>query len=167
MRLLKTIRLDATDTRVFETAAASGEWAVPGGFAFAGDDPATLTGKRRQAFRSGFLGLESFGWSTFTVVATIDPATCDSLIERLARHLVERYGAPDPATARPAAAEELAFAAELASHPPGTLVAVERELDAAGHVRERFRTVRRPEGRDGPAHGRVWELSEEPSEERS
>ncbi len=55
-RLPRTIRLDPSDLVVFERAAEPGEWAVPGGFPFWDDDPAALAGKRRQAFRAGFLG---------------------------------------------------------------------------------------------------------------
>ena len=34
MKLLRTIRLDPSDTFVFERAAEPGEWAVPGAFVF-------------------------------------------------------------------------------------------------------------------------------------
>ena len=61
MKLLRTIRLDASDTFVFERAAKPAEWAIPGGFMFADRDPRTLAGRDRQAFRAGFLGLGSFG----------------------------------------------------------------------------------------------------------
>jgi hypothetical protein len=53
VRLLKTIRMDPSDTFVFENAAAPGEWAVSGAFVFARLDPATLAGKARAAFRGG------------------------------------------------------------------------------------------------------------------
>ncbi len=140
MRLLRTIRLDDSDLHVFEAVARPGEWAVPGGFAFARDDATTLAGRRYQAFRRGFLGLESFGWSTLVQVAPIDRETFERLVERLAAHFVDHYGAPDLAAARPVAREELAFAAAVADHPPGTLITVERTLEEGG-VRERFRTV--------------------------
>src|SRR5262249_15189795 len=57
MKLLKTIRFDASDERVFDLAAAPDEWAVSGALAFAGAAPNSLTGKSRQAFANGFLGL--------------------------------------------------------------------------------------------------------------
>ena len=57
MKLPRTVRFDQSDSQVYETAAGDGEWAVPGGFAFADDSAETLTGKRRQAFANGFLGL--------------------------------------------------------------------------------------------------------------
>ena len=66
-RLPRTIRLDASDTVIFDQAAEPGELAVPGGFAFWDEDPAQMSGKRRQAFRGGFLGLGSFGWATLVL----------------------------------------------------------------------------------------------------
>jgi hypothetical protein len=140
MKLLRTIRLDPSDTFIFEHAAEPGEWAVPGAFAFALSDPATLDGKRRAAFRSGFLGLNSLGWSTLVQVVDASEEDRRSAVEVLARRLRERYGAPDPATARPAAEEEIAFAASLANHPKGTLVAMSRKYED-GAIRETFRTL--------------------------
>src|SRR5260370_1301396 len=40
MKLLRTIQLDASDSFVFEKAAAPGERAVSGAFSFARDEPA-------------------------------------------------------------------------------------------------------------------------------
>src|SRR3546814_2248939 len=68
LKLPRTIRLDPSDTFVYARAAEPGEWAVTGSFLFFGADPAALAGKERQAFRGGFLGIESFGWSTLVVV---------------------------------------------------------------------------------------------------
>ena len=51
MKLLRTIRLDPSDTFVFEHAAEPGEWAVSGAFVFWENDPARLEGKTRSAFR--------------------------------------------------------------------------------------------------------------------
>src|SRR5215213_3233541 len=45
MKLLRTIRLDPSDTFVFDQAAEPGEWAVTGAFMFADADPSTLEGK--------------------------------------------------------------------------------------------------------------------------
>ena len=100
MKLLRTIALDPSDTFVFDVPAGPGEWAVSGAFRFCDQDPAKLTGKARAAFRSGFLGVKSWGWSTLVQIV---PATEDdrrSAVELLARQLVDRFGAPDLATAR-------------------------------------------------------------------
>lgn len=141
MKLLRTIRLDASDTFIFEAAAEPGEWAVSGAFAFWDRDPATLDGKTRSAFRGGFLGLPSFGRSTLVQIVEATEADRASLVDMLARHLLERYGAPDLAAARAAAEDEVNFAESLCSQPLDTLVAVHRSSDK-GEVRETFRTLR-------------------------
>lgn len=140
MKLLRTIRLDPSDTFVFERAAEPGEWAVPGAFAFAHADIAALEGRARAAFRSGFLGIDSLGWSTLVQVVEASEQDRLAAVELLARRLVERFGAPDLATARPAAEEEIAFAASLSEHPKGMLAAVSRKYED-GAIREAFRTL--------------------------
>ncbi|WP_422679930.1 DUF6505 family protein [Chelatococcus albus] len=140
MKLLRTIRLDPSDAFVFERAAEPGEWAVSGAFLFWDLDPATLPAKARVAFRSGILGVASFAWSTLAVVTEATGADRAAAVETLARHLVERLGAPDLATAQAAAEEEVAYAESLCDHPPGTLVAVQRTTES-GEMRERFRTL--------------------------
>ena len=65
----------------------------------------------------------------------------------LATHLVARFGAPDLATARLAAEEEIDFAASLCDHSPGVLVAVTRSHEN-GAIREEFRTLRPRDGAD-------------------
>ncbi len=155
MRLPRTIRLDATDERVFERAALPDEWAVSGAFAFAEADPAQLTGKARQAFASGFLGTTSFGRATFVAVAEITPDAFEAVVQALAAHFVERYGAPTLAAALPAARAEAEFAASLcAGHQPNTLLAVDRAFGTDG-IHERFRAI---EPRREPQHARIWTL---------
>jgi len=141
MKLLRVVRFDDSDSRVFEQAAEDGEWSVPGGFEFSQDSAETLVGKRRQAFANGFLGLASFGRSTFVAVASADAAVRRRLVETLADHFVDRYGAPDRAAALPVAEGEVAFAAGLcAEYEPGTTLAVVREFGPDG-VREAFRRI--------------------------
>ncbi len=160
-KLPRTLRLDASDRVVFERAAEPGEWAVPGGFCFWDDDPDALSGKRRQAFRAGFLGLASFGWSTLVEVAEASAAERDAAVAALAAHILERYGAPDPVAARAAAEEEVAFAASLCVHPVGTVLALSRVVED-GAVRERFRTLHRREAM--PVFGLVSVEGEEEPE---
>jgi hypothetical protein len=145
-KLPRTLRLDRSDTLIFDPAAEPGEWAVPGGFAFWDEDPATMPGKRRQAFRGGFLGLSSFGWSTLVEVAEAGAAERNAAVAALAAHLRAAHGAPDEAAARAAAEEEIAFAETLCDHPPGTILALTRGIED-GAQRERFRTLHR---RDTP-----------------
>ena len=156
MKLLRTIRLDASDSFVFERAAEPGEWAVSGAFAFAHCDQAQLQGKARGAFRAGFLGLGSLGRSTLVQIVEANEQDRQSAVDRLAVQLVAHFGAPDLATARDAAEEEVSFAASLCDHPPGVLVAVTRSHES-GAIRELFRTLR---PRSGAGHASAFEFLE-------
>jgi hypothetical protein len=166
MKLLRTIRLDPSDTFVFERAADPGEWAVSGAFAFWDADPTALQGKARTAFRSGFLGVPSLGRSTLVQIVEASEDDRATAIELLAQCLVERFGAPDVAAARAAAEEEIAFASSIATQPQDTLIAVHRTFED-GEIREAFRSLR-PRG--GPKPLRAFsflevEGEEEPAEE--
>ena len=94
MKLLRTIRLDPSDTFVFEKAADPGEWAVSGAFAFWNSDPAKLEGKTRTAFRSGFLGISTLGWSTLVQIVEATEDERLAVINLLAGHLVSKFAAP-------------------------------------------------------------------------
>ena len=166
MKLLRTIRLDASDTFVFGAAAQPGEWAVSGAFVFWHKDPAALDGKARAAFRSGFLGVNSLGWSTLVQIVQTTQAERTSLVEHLAEQLVRHFGAPTGAAAKAAAEEEVAFAESLCTVPQDSIIAVHRTYED-GAVRESFRTLR---PREGVKPARVFsfletEGEEEPSEQ--
>jgi hypothetical protein len=173
LKLPRTIRLDPSDTFVFERAAEPGEWAVSGAFVFWNRDPATLGQKQRVALRSGFLGVDSLGWSTLAVVTEATEADRQAMVERLAGQLLDKFGAPDVAAGRGAAEEEVAFAASLCDHASGTLLAVQRSVEN-GEIRERFRTLK-PREVSGDAdrlhaHARAFTFHEvegdiEPAEE--
>lgn len=157
IKLLRTIRFDDSDKAVYARAADAGEWAVSGAFEFADRDAGSFAGKLRQAFANGFLGVTSFGRSTFVVVGEAQAADRDEIVFRLARHFVERYGAPDLAAAVPAAEEEIAFAASLAAEQPlNTVLTVRRTTAGDGNIKEEFRTIRPPAGE--PLHARIWTL---------
>ncbi|MCK1626808.1 hypothetical protein IVA98_27380 [Bradyrhizobium sp. 160] len=142
LKLPRTIRLDPSDDFVFERAAGPGEWAVSGAFVFGDcDDPTALGQKQRVALRSGFLGIESLGWSTLAVVTEATEAEMQDAVDRLATHLLVQFGAPDLSAALIAAEEEVAFAASLCDHSPQTLLAVQRSIEN-GELRERFRTLK-------------------------
>jgi Family of unknown function (DUF6505) len=156
MKLLRTIQLDPSDTFIFEPAAKPGEWAVSGAFAFWNGDPAALQGKARSAFRGGFLGVQSLGWSTLVQIVEASEADRAKLVELLALRLTERFGAPDLEAARAAAEEEVTFAASLCSEPKDTLIAVHRSYEN-GEVRESFRTLK---PRNGPKPARAFSFLE-------
>jgi Family of unknown function (DUF6505) len=156
MKLLRTIRLDASDTFIFEKAAEPGEWAVSGAFAFWGSEPSALEGKARSAFRGGFLGVQSFGWSTLVQIVEADAADRVALVEMLAQRLVADFGAPDMTAARAAAEDEVAFVESLCNQPQDTLIAVHRSYED-GAVHESFRTLR---PRNGPKPARAFSFLE-------
>jgi hypothetical protein len=141
VKLLRTIRLDPSDTFIFPSAAAVGEWAISGAFVFSDVEPATLRGKELAAFRGGFLGVPSLGWSTLAQIVEADARDRAAAVDLVTRCLVDRFGAPDLAAARKAAEEEIDFAASLCDHPLDTLVAVHR-TDEGGAIREAFRSLR-------------------------
>lgn len=154
MKFPRTVRLDASDPRVFHRAAEPGEWALPGSFSFVGADPGRLDRKEQLAFRSGWLGLESFGRASLVEVAEIDESEFFRVVERLARHFVEHYGAPGLAEALPTAREEADYAQSLCAHKLHTLLALEREPGEQGIV-ERIRVVRPSRARE---HAKIWEI---------
>jgi hypothetical protein len=156
VKLLRTIRLDASDTFVFGAAAEPGEWAVSGAFVFWDKDPATLDGKARVAFRSGFLGVRSLGWSTLVQIVETTETERTGLVALLAEQLVRHFGAPSTAAAKAAAEEEVAFAQSLCTVPQDSVIAVHRTYED-GAVRESFRTLR---PRDGVKPARVFSFLE-------
>jgi hypothetical protein len=156
VKLLRTIALDPSDTFVFDAAAEPGDWAVSGAFRFCDQDPVKLQGKDRSAFRSGFLGVRSWGWSTLVQIVEATEDDRRTVVELLAAQLVDRFGAPDLATARLAAEEEVAFAESLCTHPADTLVAVHRTA-ADGEVREAFRRLQR---QGGTGHSKAFSFLE-------
>ena len=141
-RLPRTIRLDASDKVVFLNAAEPGEWAVPGTFLFWGRDADSLSRKEQIAFRTGFLGVDSFGHSTLVTVQDATAEERAAMVEQLAAQLVTHLGAPSLDIARPAAEEEVALAEALCrGHALNTLVALYRKFED-GHIREQFRTLK-------------------------
>jgi hypothetical protein len=166
-KLPRTIRLDPSDTLVFERAAEPGEWAVTGSFLFWDRDVAALTGKARAAFRAGFVGVKSLGFSTLVVVTEARPEELDEAVAALAAHIGERFGAPSFEDARAAAREEIDFASSLCQHELGTSLAMHRTLER-GEIREQFRALRLRDHASGAdplhSHARAFEFVESEDE---
>lgn len=141
MKLARAVHFDESDMNVMHNPAHTGEWCISGGFEFSNFTQGDLVGKTRQAFANGWLGLETFGRTTFVAVTQMEAQEHDALARHLADHFVERYGAPDREAALPVAEEELRQMSELCDeHDPGTVLTVARELTEAG-VRETFRMI--------------------------
>lgn len=161
MKLLRTIRLDPSDTFVFDSAAEPGEWAVSGSFVFWNADPTILERKTRAAFRGGFLGVQTLGWSTLVQIVEASDDDRLAAIDTLAKQLVAKFGAPSIEDAVAAAEEEFAFAASLCTPPADTLIAVHRTHED-DEIREAFRTLR---PKDGPKPLRAFAFLEVEGEE--
>ena len=155
MKLLRTIRLDPSDTFVFERAAEPGEWAVSGAFAFADIDAAKLEGKARAAFRSGFLGMIRLAgrrWCRSSRRATriarvateLCPAACRAL--RCSRSF---YGAPGCR-----GGNRLCSVAQRSSQ--GMLAAVHRANTRTARSAKHFARWCRASGRSRFAPTRSW-----------
>lgn len=158
MRLARTIRFDPSDLNVFPAAAEEGEWALVGTFCFADIAPDALTGKVKQAFSNGFLGTGSFGFSTLVSIVNASADDVARLTDEVARAFVERLGAPNLEVARAAAAEEIAFMAELcAQHKTGTLLTIQRQLGDDG-ITESFRSLSKA---DSCAEQKIWTVVED------
>jgi len=155
-RFLRNIRLDASDAEVFDNACEPGEWAVTGAFMFLNDTDESLTGKRLQAFRNGFLGVQSFGWSTLAEVTEISDDEYQTVIQQLAQGLIAHLGAPDLEAALPVATAEVEYACEACEQPVGTLIALSRELTDEG-IAENLHVVKPA----APGHDalKIWEWS--------
>lgn len=156
MKFAKTIRLDVSDSNIFPQPAEPGEWAITGTFTFVDMEPDALSGKEAIAFKSGWLGLESFGRATLVQVATIDEEAYEQCVRQLAEHLFRAFGAPDMLVALEAARREIVDMAALCNHPVGTLLAIGRSSQEDG-IAEQVRKIAPPED-DG--HARIWEIEE-------
>lgn len=158
MKLARTLRFDASDLNVFPKTAAEGEWAVVGSFVFAGRQPQEVTGKDKQAFANGFVGLPSFGFSTFVSISSADEQIVSQLTEQLAGFFTDEMGAPSQEVARKAATEELGFMAELcAEYEVGSLLALRREWTEDG-FKEAFSHIEKAES---CAEQQIWTIIED------
>ena len=138
MKLARAIHFDDSDTRVFHSPARTGEWCISGGFEFSNWSEGDLVGKAKQAFTNGWMGVETFGRTSFVAVTQVEQNEIDALAQALAGHFVSIYGAPSQEVALPVAHEELRQMLELCEDfAPNTLLTVTRELTDAG-VRESY-----------------------------
>ena len=138
MKLARAIHFDDSDTRVFHSPARTGEWCISGGFEFSNWSEGDLVGKAKQAFTNGWMGVETFGRTSFVAVTQVEQNEIDALAHALAGHFVSIYGAPSQEAALPVAHEELRQMLELCEDfAPNTLLTVTRELTDAG-VRESY-----------------------------
>lgn len=139
--LARAIHFDSSDMNIFHTPARTGEWCISGGFEFSNWSEGDLSGKARQAFANGWLGLETFGRVSVVAITKVEEHELDGLTSALAAHFVSHYGAPDAQAARGVALDEIAQMTALCEdQDPNTLLMVSRELTDAG-VKESYRII--------------------------
>ena len=157
MKLAKTIQLDVSDTHVFERVAEVGEWAITGTFSFVDIDPSNWTSKQQLAFRTAWLGIGSFGHSTFVQVVEMSNPEYEQAIQTLSKYLTDVYNAPSQETAKSAAQQEIDDMIAMCDHPPGTLLSIERSI-AEQNITEKT-SVLAPSG--SSSHAKIWDIVED------
>ena len=162
MKMLRAIHFDLSDKQVFEVAAKSDEWLVSGAFEFSLQEKDSIQGKVKQAFANGFLGVETRGRSTFAAVSNIEETEFECIEETLAKCFVYDFGAPNLATAKLAARDELVFAMDLCAEALiNTVFTVRRYFDDLGEIREEYRKIQPPT--DQPLHSKIWKITDDES----
>ena len=157
MKRAKTIQLDISDTHAFDHPAEVHEWAISGTFAFVDSDPADWSRKQQLAFRTAWLGIGSFGNSTFVQVTEISTQEYEQILQTLAVYLTEQYNAPGQEAATRAARREIDDMVALCDHPPGTLLAIERAINRK-NITEKTRVLTPS---DKPALANIWTIVED------
>jgi hypothetical protein len=141
MMLARAIHFDESDMNIFHSPARTGEWCISGGFEFSNWGEGDLTGKARQAFSNGWLGLETFGRVSVVAITQVEPSELDALVTNLAQHFVDIYGAPSVEEAQGVARDEVMHMVDICDgQAPNTLLLMSRELTEAG-VKESYRIV--------------------------
>lgn len=158
MKLPRTIRMDPSDGRVFHNPAEPGEWAITGTFSFVDTALEEMDNKDQLSFTSGWMGVASFGHSTFVQVSVAPDSEVEAATRALALHLFNEYGAPDMLVAMDAAKGEIMHAESLCDHPAGTLLAIRRDLTDEG-ISEQIRIIPRDDEEGG--HAQIWSFVED------
>ena len=143
MKLAKIILLDDSDKKIYPQPSKHGEWAITGTFMFSNVDHNYWTKSEQIAFRDGWLGLETLGYSTFVQITSLSKKQKHIIIERIASIIHERFHPPSDQVAVEAATDELNDMIALCEHPIGTLLAINRELNEKD-IQEKVRTVQLP-----------------------
>jgi hypothetical protein len=157
MHLAKTMRLDISDKKIFPNPAEPGEWAIAGTFSYLDIDYGGLDSKEKIAYKSGWLGLSSFGQSTLVCVTVITEFEIQQITHKLAEHIFNEFEAPNMLAALDAARHEISDMSALCDHPTGTLLAIGREFDEIG-IREQVGKI---QSSNGVNHARIWEITPE------
>ena len=158
MKFAKTIRFDKSDLNIFPLASEEGELAVVGTFNFYNLKQQDLNGKIKQAFSNGFMGCNTFGYSTFVSLVNIRKEELQQLKTNLGKFLIDNFGAPSQEMAEEAANEEINFMLDLCkNHEIGSLLSLSRTWEIDG-IKEKFRNLPKA---DSCAEQKIWTFVDE------
>ncbi len=158
MKFAKTIRFDKSDLNIFPLASEEGELAVVGTFNFYNLKQQDLNGKIKQAFSNGFMGCNTFGYSTFVSLVNISKEELQQLKTNLGKFLIDNFGAPSQEMAEEAANEEINFMLDLCkNHETGSLLSLSRTWEIDG-IKEKFRNLPKA---DSCAEQKLWTFVDE------
>ena len=158
MKFAKTIRFDKSDLNIFPLASEEGELAVVGTFNFYNLKQQDLNGKIKQAFSNGFMGCNTFGYSTFVSLVNISKEELQQLKTNLGKFLIDNFGAPSQEMSEEAANEEINFMLDLCkNHEIGSLLSLSRTWEIDG-IKEKFRNLPKA---DSCAEQKLWTFVDE------
>ena len=158
MKFAKTIRFDKSDLNIFPVVADEGELAIVGTFSFFNLDEENLKGQMKQAFSNGFLGVPSYGYSTFISLTDVEEQDLKKLKDNLSDCFVKKYNAPSLEHAYKAADDEVNLMLDLcSSHDKGSLISISREMTSDG-IKENFRHLPKAES---CAEQNIWTFEDE------
>ena len=158
MKFAKTIRFDKSDLNIFPLASEEGELAVVGTFNFYNLKQQDFNGKIKQAFSNGFMGCNTFGYSTFVSLVNISKEELQQLKTNLGKFLIDNFGAPSQEMAEEAANEEINFMLDLCkNHEIGSLLSLSRTWEIDG-IKEKFRNLPKA---DSCAEQKIWTFVDE------
>ena len=144
-KLLRAVRLDDSDDRVFSAygAASDGEWVVSGGYAVCDFESAPRCDPVCHC-ECSFVALGSRARCSIAEVAEASEEDLQGQVDALAWHLVRAWNAPSYEAAREVAEEELRHTAEVCETlAPEVWITVRRVRGADGELEEEYKVYDR------------------------
>jgi hypothetical protein len=102
-----------------------------------------LNSKGKIAYKSGWLCLGRFGWSTLVCVKIINEFGIQKIIHKLAEYIFRKFKAPNMLDELDAARHEVNNMSVLCAHPTRTLLAIDRECGNIG-IKEQVGKIQNP-----------------------
>lgn len=139
-KLLRAVRLDDSDERIFQScgAAREGEPLVTGGFATCEFDTAPRCDPPCFC-QSSFLAIGSKNRCTVAEVEEVSEEEAEERADALAWHFVKAWGAPSWEIARAAAGDEIRHTADVCETlTPELWITVKRQRGAGGEIEEQY-----------------------------